>query len=143
MGGRMKISLLVAVLVCSQAMCNTPPAWSEQPKPGKFKLEWGKTPIPWGKPRESGGCLIVAARCEEARKQLAGLLENPGVNEAAQIKDILSLDISISCDTTEGVIVCIPCIDEDRSLRALQLLRKRDSKHFELLGFGCRCRRAE
>ncbi|MEW6529318.1 MAG: hypothetical protein AB1473_00670 [Thermodesulfobacteriota bacterium] len=138
----MKISLLIAVLLCSLAMWNTPTAWSEQPNPRKFKLEWGKTPIPWGEPIVPG-TLILATRCEETQIQLAVVIENPDVNEFAKIKEALGLDIPITCDTTEGLVACIQCIDKDRSLRAIQLLQKRDSKRFELLGFGCRCKKAE
>ncbi|MBM4328451.1 MAG: hypothetical protein FJ118_14970 [Deltaproteobacteria bacterium] len=114
----MKISLLVAALMCSMVASNT--VLRPVPPPGTF---------------------IVAAKCDKARERLADLVERPDVNEAAKIKEIFGLDILISCDTTEGLIVCIQCIDKDGSLRELQLLQKRDSPRFELLGFGCRCRK--
>ncbi|MEW6113171.1 MAG: hypothetical protein AB1664_13660, partial [Thermodesulfobacteriota bacterium] len=150
----MKISLLVAVLVCSLAMWNTPIAWTEPITSSSWRLRLRNTPIAWGehlKPDrfklefkdirtlllepKSGptiGTFIVATRCEEAQKQLAAVIENPDVDQFAKIKEALGLDIPITCDTTEGLVACIQCIDKDRSLRAVQLLLKPNSKRVEL-----------
>lgn len=87
-----------------------------------------------------GQTIEMAAQCEEAQKQLAELIKNPDTTHAQKIKDALGLDVLNSCPAAEGQIVCYQCIDKDRSLRTLQLLQKKDTKRFELLGFGCNCR---
>lgn len=87
-----------------------------------------------------GQAIEMAARCDEAQKQLAELIKKPGSTDAQKIKETLGLDILDSCPTTEGQIICYQCVDKDEKLRTLQLLQRRDTKRFELLGFGCRCR---
>lgn len=87
-----------------------------------------------------GQALEFAAKCDEAKKQLAELVKKPDSTDAQKIKENLGIDILISCGSTEGKIICFECIDKDRNFRTLQLLQKSDTGRFELLGFGCRCK---
>jgi hypothetical protein len=82
----------------------------------------------------------MAVQCDKAQKQLAELIKKPDSTDARKIKEALGLDILDSCSTPDGDIICYQCVDKDQKLRTLQLLQKRDTKRFELLGFGCRCR---
>jgi hypothetical protein len=86
-----------------------------------------------------GQTLEMAAKCETLEKQLAELVKKPEGADAQKIKEALGLDILNSCATTEGNIICYQCVDKENNLRTLQLLRKADTKRFELLGFGCKC----
>jgi hypothetical protein len=81
----------------------------------------------------------MAGKCDELQKKLAELIKKPDSTDAQKIKEALGVDILDSCAATEGQITCYQCVDKDGSLRALQLLQKRDTKRFELLGFGCKC----
>jgi hypothetical protein len=87
-----------------------------------------------------GQALQMAAQCDKAQKQLKELIAKPDATEAEKIRQDLGLDILGSCDTKEGRVVCFQCLDDKQTLRALQVVQKRDTKRFELLGFGCRCR---
>ena len=82
----------------------------------------------------------MAAQCDKAEKQLAEFIKKPDSTDARKIKEALGLDILDSCSTPAGDVICYQCVDKDQKLRTLQLLQKRDTKRFELLGFGCRCR---
>ncbi|MBI5572697.1 MAG: hypothetical protein HY914_22325 [Desulfomonile tiedjei] len=82
----------------------------------------------------------MAAQCDKAEKQLAELIKKPDSTDARKIKEALGLDILDSCSSPKGDIICYQCVDKDQKLRTLQLLQNRETKRFELLGFGCRCR---
>lgn len=84
--------------------------------------------------------LEFAAKCDEAQKQLAEFVKKPDATNSQKIKEDLGLDILISCATSAGQIICFECLDKDQNFRTLQLLQNRDTKRFELLGFGCRCK---
>jgi hypothetical protein len=84
--------------------------------------------------------LEFAAKCDEAKKQLAELVKKPDSADAQKIKEVLGLDALISCSTAQGQIICFECVDKDQNFRTLQLLQNRDTKQFKLLGFGCRCK---
>ena len=84
--------------------------------------------------------LEFAAKCDEAKKQLAELVKKPDSTDAQKIKEALGLDALISCSTDQGQIICFECVDKDQNFRTLQLLQNRDTRHYELLGFGCRCK---
>ncbi len=86
-----------------------------------------------------GQTIEMAGKCDELQKKLAELIKKPDLTDAQKIKEALGVDIIDSCATTEGQIICYQCVDKDGTLRALQLLQKRDTKRFELLGFGCKC----
>jgi hypothetical protein len=81
----------------------------------------------------------VAGKCDELRKKLEDLIKKPDLTDAQKIKDAIGVDILDACNTAEGQVTCYQCVDKDGTLRALQLLRKTDSKGFTLLGFGCPC----
>jgi hypothetical protein len=107
-----------------------------------------RTAIFWGvlilsiafSPTAFGQAVEMAAKCDDARRQLEELVKKPDSTDARKIKEALGLDVLVSCDTTEGQIICYQCVDKDKNLRTLQLLQKSDTKRFEMLGFGCRCR---
>jgi hypothetical protein len=94
---------------------------------GTFSLSWGQA-------------LEMAAQCDKARKQLLELIAKPDMTDAQKIRQNLGLDLFDSCDSDEGRVICFQCLGDNQSLRTLQVLQKRDTKRFELLGFGCRCR---
>lgn len=81
----------------------------------------------------------MAAKCDDAQKRLEELVKRPDVSHVQKIKDALGLDVLNSCSTAEGHIICYQCVDKDLNLRMLQLLQKKDTKRFEMLGFGCKC----
>lgn len=94
----------------------------------------GPVSLSWGQAIE------MAASCDKARKQLEELIAKPDAMDAQKIRQDLGLDVLDSCDTKEGRVVCFQCLDDNQTLRALQVLQKPGTKQFELLGFGCRCR---
>jgi hypothetical protein len=108
----MKIGLLVAVLMLSMGPSTT----------------------------AFGQSVEMAAKCDDAQRQLTDLVRKPDSTDTRKIKEALGLDVLVSCATAEGQIICYQCMDKDQNLRTLQLLQKSDTKRFELLGFGCRCR---
>ncbi len=84
--------------------------------------------------------LEFAAKCDVAQKQLAEWVKKPDSTDGQRIKEALGLDALISCSTAQGQIICFECIDKDQNFRTLQLLQNRDTRQFELLGFGCLCK---
>jgi hypothetical protein len=81
----------------------------------------------------------VAGKCDDLQKKLEDLVKKPDLTDAQKIKDAIGVDVLDACATAEGQITCYQCVDKDGTLRALQLLRKADSKGLTLLGFGCPC----
>lgn len=88
----------------------------------------------------SGAFLEAAKNCDDARARLIELTKNPDNREVSQVMDALGVDVLNSCIVAKGKIVCFQCLDTDGGLRSLQLLHNSDTKKFEFLGFGCRCK---
>lgn len=108
----MKIRLMIAVMLFVFGTCG---------------LSWGQA-------------IEMAAQCDKARKQLLELIAKPDATDAQKIRQDLGLDLFDACDSDEGRVICFQCLADNQSLRTLQVLQKRDTKRFEFLGFGCRCR---
>lgn len=88
----------------------------------------------------SAALLEAAKSCDEAQKKLAELVKKPDSREAAQIRDALGVDILTSCPTEKGTVTCFQCLDKDGTLRSIQIIQDLETKKFELLGLGCRCK---
>jgi len=88
----------------------------------------------------SAQTLEMAANCDNAQKLLLELIARPDATDAQKIRQELGLDLLDSCDVGGDRVICFQCLDDRQSLRTLQVLQKRDTKRFEFLGFGCRCK---
>jgi len=88
----------------------------------------------------SAQTLQMAASCDKMQKQLLEIIAKPGATEAEKIRQDLGVDIFVTCDSPAGKVTCFQCLDDRQKLRTLQVIQKQDTKRFELLGFGCRCK---
>jgi len=94
-------------------------------------------------PNVLGTLLESAKDCDAARAKLIELVKTPDTDEVSKLMDSLGVDVLNSCDIPKGNLICFQCIDRNNELRSLQLFHDSDTKKFEFLGFGCRCKDEE
>lgn len=87
-----------------------------------------------------GQTLEMAAKCDDASKQLAELVKKPDITDVNRLKQDLGMDVLDSCDGPKGKVTCFQCLDKSGQLRTLQLRQSSSGGKFEFLGFGCLCR---
>jgi hypothetical protein len=85
----------------------------------------------------------MSVDCDRLQSQILELIKTPDARDAQKIKEGLGVDILMSCDLAEGSFLCFQCIDKTKTLRTLQVLKKKGAAQFDFLGFGCRCREQE
>lgn len=83
--------------------------------------------------------LEMAANCDAALKTLSEIIKAPDAKSVQKIKERLGVDSLNECDTPDGKITCFQCLDDNRELRLIQVLRKASDGALESLGYGCRC----
>ena len=81
----------------------------------------------------------VAGKCDNLQKKLEDLSKRTDLTDLQKIKDAIGIDELESCSTGEGLVTCYQCVDKDGTLRALQILTRKDSKGMVFRGSGCPC----
>lgn len=87
-----------------------------------------------------GQTVEMAAKCEEAHKQLGEMVKKPDFKDVKQVKRSLGADVLDTCDGSKGKITCFQCIDKSGLLRTLQIRLDKGTGKYEFLGYGCECR---
>ena len=84
--------------------------------------------------------LEMAANCDQAIKKLTEITKSENGKTGQQIKEAMGVDVLMECDTLEGKVTCFQCLDDQKELKLIQVVRNKATGAFEKPVYGCRCR---